>query len=174
MEHHSPIETEVKLRLPSLEGLQARLESLGFRLTVPPQPETSILWDREKQLLEQGSALRLRRFAGKAWLTWKGPKIPDALLKIRPELETEIPDPETLEAILGALGFQPILHMTKTRALMVRADLVACLDETPFGCFLELEGEAPAIHAAMADLDLGPERAEPRSYPTLFRERGLA
>jgi adenylate cyclase class 2 len=173
MEHRNPIETEVKLRVPSLAGLQARLEVLGFLLTVPAQAETSELWDRDAELLTQGSALRLRLFAGKAWLTWKGPKIPDALLKIRPELETEIADPQVLEGILQALGFRPVLRMVKTRALMRRTDLVACLDETPFGCFLELEGEAPAIHATMAALNLGPEAAELRSYPTLFREHGL-
>jgi len=174
MEHHSPIETEIKLRLSSLEGIQARLEALGFRLTVPTQSESSTLWDRGTQLLEQGCALRLRRYAGKAWLTWKGSKVPDLLLKIRPERETELSDPEAMDAILHALGFEPVMHMTKVRALMTREDLVACLDETPFGCFLELEGEAPAIHAAMAALGLGPELAEPRSYPTLFREHGLA
>lgn len=174
MEHRNPIETEVKLRVPRLEGVQTRLEALGFVLTIHSQAETSELWDRDGELWTQGSALRLRLFAGKAWLTWKGPKIPDALLKIRPELETEFADPQALEGILQALGFRPVLRMVKTRAVMRRADLVACLDETPFGCFLELEGEAPAIHATMTALSLGPEAAERRSYPTLFREHGLA
>ncbi len=174
MEHRSPIETEVKLRVPTLAGMQARLESLGFIQTVPAQAESSQLWDRDDELMAQGSALRLRRFAGEAWLTWKGPKVPDALLKIRPELETEIADAEAAEGILRALGFRPVMEMVKTRAVMHRADLVACLDETPFGCFLELEGEAPAIRATMATLGLSPEAAERRSYPTLFREHGLA
>jgi adenylate cyclase class 2 len=171
---HNPIETEVKLRVPNLRGLEARLESLGFRLEAAPQAESSTLWDRGTELLDRGSALRVRRYAGKAWLTWKGPKVPDALLKIRPELETEIQDAEALEGILGALGFAPVLRMTKTRGLLVREDLVACLDETPFGCFLELEGEPAAIAEAMTALELGPELAEPRSYPTLFRAHGLA
>ena len=174
MEHRNPIETEVKLRVPTLAGVRARLEALGFTLTAPSQAEMSQLWDRNDELLGGGSALRLRRFAGKAWLTWKGPKVPDALLKIRPELETEIADAEALEGILRALGFQPVMEMVKTRALMHRADLAACLDETPFGCFLELEGEAPAIRTTMAALGLGPEAAELRSYPTLFRDHGLA
>jgi len=174
MEHRGQIETEVKLRLPSLTGLQARLEALGLRLTDPLQTERSILWDREMQLLAQGSALRLRQYAGRNTLTWKGPKVPDLLLKIRPEEETEVSDAEAMEAILRALGFEPIMQMTKLRAVLKRAELVACLDETPFGCFLELEGDAPAIHAAMAALGLGSELAEPRSYPTLFREHGLA
>ena len=174
MELRTGIETEVKLRMPSLEGLQAALESLGFVLTTPAQPEISVLWDRGRELLDQGCALRLRRYAGRAWLTWKGAKIPDAMLKIRPEQETGIADPEALEKILEALGFAPVLRMQKTRAVMDRADLVACLDETPFGCFLELEGEEAVIRATMAALDIGAELAESRSYPTLYRDHGLA
>jgi adenylate cyclase class 2 len=174
MEHRNPIETEIKLRLPSLEGLQARLEAIGFQLATPFQTESSTLWDRGTQLLDQGSALRLRRYAGKAWLTWKGPKIPDLLLKIRPEEETAVSDADATAAILRALGFAPVMHMTKTRAVLESPELVACLDETPFGCFLELEGGESAIRSAMSALALGPELAEPRSYPTLFREHGLA
>lgn len=174
MEHRNPVETEIKLRVPSLEGFPARLEAIGFRLTMPAGAERSTLWDRQEQLREQDSALRLRRYAGKAWLTWKGPRVPDALLKIRPEVETEIADAEALEAILRALGFLPVMEMTKTRAVLESAELIACLDATPFGCFLELEGEAPAIHIALEALGLGPEHAELRSYPALFREHGLA
>ncbi|MBK8792066.1 MAG: class IV adenylate cyclase [Holophaga sp.] len=174
MEHHTRIETEVKLKVPSLDGLQARLEAMGFVLRIPPLPESSVLWDRGQELLIQGSALRLRRFAGKAWLTWKGPKIPDATLKIRPEQETEIADADAMERILQALGYTPVVRMVKTRAVLRRADLEACLDETPFGCYLELEGDAAVIHEAMATLGIGPEVAEPRSYPTLYREHGLA
>ena len=174
MEHRNPIETEVKLRLPSLDGIQARLEALGFVLAVSAQPEHSQLWDRGTELLTQNSALRLRRYAGTSWLTWKGPRVPDALLKIRPELETEVADANALASILRALGFEPVMEMTKTRALMRREDLVACLDETPFGAFLELEGTADAIRTTMVALGLGAEAAETRSYPTLFREyRGM-
>lgn len=174
MEHRTGIETEIKLKVPSLEGLRTRLESLGFALTIPFQPECSVLWDRGRELLDQGCALRLRRYAGRAWLTWKGPKIPDAVLKIRPEQETEIANPEAMEKILEALGYSAVLRMTKTRAVLERADLVACLDETPFGCFVELEGDPNVIREAMADLGISPKAAESRSYPTLFREHGLA
>lgn len=174
MEHRSPLETEVKLRLSSLGGMEARLEALGFVLTVPSQRETSVLWDRDGALLAQGSALRLRRFSGRAWLTWKGAKIPDPLLKIRPEEETEVGDPEAMEAILRALGFAPVQQMTKERAVLKSPSLVACLDETPFGCFIELEGEAPHIQATMKALGLSADQAEVKSYPTLFREHGLA
>lgn len=169
----SPLETELKLRIPATAPYRPLLAALGFRETVPAQPESSVLWDRQGQLRAAGSALRLRRYAGGTRLTWKGPKVPDALLKIRPELETGVEDAGVMEGILRALGFEPVLAMEKVRAVWSRAELVACLDETPFGCYLELEGDPQAIRSAMEGLGLAPDRAEPRSYPELYQTHGL-
>jgi adenylate cyclase class 2 len=163
-----PLETEVKLRIPSVEAMAPMLRALDFRETTPPQQEVSVLWDRDGELQAQGSALRLRRYAGDALLTWKGPRTPDPLLKIRPEQETKVEDAEALEAILRALGFRPTLTMVKVRAVWTREELTACLDETPFGRFLELEGEAQAIRLAMEHLALDAGHVEPRSYATLY------
>jgi adenylate cyclase class 2 len=174
MNDPSSLEIEVKLRVDELEPLPTRLGGLGFAEWSPMQAEDSVLWDRGTELFERGCALRLRRYAGQAWLTFKGPKQDHPDLKVRPEHETRLADPEAMEAILEALGYRPVLRMTKSRAVWRRTDLVACLDETPFGRFLELEGEPDAIHAAMARLGLGREAIEPRSYPALYREAGLA
>jgi len=79
-----------------------------------------------------------------------------------------VADPEAMEGILRALGFAPALTMVKTRSIWTRGELEACLDETPFGCFLELEGAREAIAEAMAELDLGSDLVEPRSYADLY------
>ncbi|MBS1766949.1 MAG: class IV adenylate cyclase [Acidobacteria bacterium] len=173
MKHRNPVETELKLRIPAVAPFRALLAAMGFTETVPSQSELSVLWDRNGELQAAGSALRVRRYAGRVILTWKGPKVPDPMLKIRPEQETAVEDGEALEAILSSLGYAPVLRMEKTRALWSREELSACLDETPFGCFLELEGDAHAIKAAAEHLHLGTDRVERRSYPTLFREHGL-
>jgi len=173
MKHKSALETELKLRIPAPGPLRPLLEGLGFHEVTPMQPELSVLWDRDGALRAAGSALRTRDYAGQARLTWKGPKVPDPLLKIRPEFETGVEGLEPLEAILRALGFEPVLRMEKQRAVWERAELEACLDETPFGCYLELEGDSQAIRAAMEGLGLGPDRAEPRSYPELYQAHGL-
>ena len=174
MNPHS-LETEVKLRVAALEPLAARLAELGFGEREPLQPEESVLWDRNVELLERGCALRVRRYAGRAWITFKGPKQNHPELKIRPEYESRIDDPAAMEAVLAALGYAPVLRMAKFRAVWQRADgLLACLDETPIGRFLELEGEPDAIRAAMAAVGIGKDSIEPRSYPTLYREAGLA
>jgi len=173
MKQKSPIETELKLRIPAPGPYRSLLEALGFREVHPAQAEVSVLWDRDGELRATGSALRTRSYAGQSRLTWKGPKVPDPILKIRPEQESGIENPEALDAILRALGYAPVLRMVKDRAVWVRAELEACLDETPFGCYLELEGEPQAIRAAMESLGLAPDRAEPRSYPELYAAHGL-
>lgn len=173
MTQKSPLETELKLRIPATAPYGPLLAALGFQPTSAAQPESSVLWDRQDELRAKESALRVRRYAGQTRLTWKGPKVPDALLKIRPELETGVEDGTALEGILRALGFEPVMAMEKVRAVWSRAELVACLDETPFGCYLELEGDPQAIRGAMEGLGLAPNRAEPRSYPELYRAHGL-
>ena len=173
MKHKSPIETELKLRIPATGPYRALLEALGFHEVHPAQAEVSVLWDRNGELRATGSALRTRSYSGQSRLTWKGPKVPDPILKIRPEQESGIENPEALNAILRALGYAPVLRMEKSRAVWERAELEACLDETPFGCYLELEGEPQAIRAAMESLGLAPDRAEPRSYPELYAAHGL-
>lgn len=173
MKHKPALETELKLRIPATGPYPLRLEALGFCEVAAAQPELSVLWDRSGQLRAAGSALRTRTYAGHSRLTWKGAKVPDALLKIRPELETGIEDGPALEAILRALGFAPTMRMEKVRALWRHGELEVCLDETPFGCYLELEGEPKAIQAAMENLGLTADQAETRSYPELYLAHGL-
>jgi len=173
MKHKPALETELKLRIPATGPYRSLLEAQGFREVTPAQAELSVLWDRNGELRDQGSALRTRTYAGQSRFTWKGPKVPDALLKIRPEHETAIQDAAALEAILLALGFRPVMRMQKVRAVWERPELEACLDETPFGCYLELEGEPQAIRASMEGLGLAPDRAELRSYPELYQAHGL-
>ncbi len=169
----TPIETEVKLRIPSAEAFLPLLDSLGLMPVESMQEEESTLWDRGGELLASGSALRLRRYAGKSLLTWKGPQRPDPQLKIRPEIQSLVDNHEAMEGILAALGFAPVLRMAKRRATFKRDGLEACLDETPFGSYLELEGDPQAIRLAMEHLGLNGSHIEPRSYAALFQAHGL-
>lgn len=168
MKHAGPLEIEVKLRIPSVGVMQPRLARGGFVQVQADAVETSQLWDRSGELLAQGSALRLRQYGGRSLLTWKGPKVDDPHLKIRPEVETEVADPAAMEGILRALGYAPALTMVKTRSLWARGELEACLDQTPYGHFLELEGAPEAIREAMAQLGMKPDQIEPRSYAALY------
>jgi len=169
MKHADHVEIEMKFRLPALAPMRLRLAASGFVLAHPQGEELSVLWDRGGELREGGCALRLRRYDGRAVLTWKGPRVEDPLLKIRPELETGVGDALALEGILGQLGFGPVFTMRKSRSVWRRGALEACLDEAPFGCYLELEGTREEIAEGLALLALGEDQVEPRSYVTLFQ-----
>ena len=172
MKHDDHVEIEMKFRIDGLAPFQRGLEARGFALVQAQAEESSVLWDRGRELLDQGCALRLRRYAGKALLTWKGARVADPLMKIRPEVETAVADPAAMEGILAALGYRPVFAMVKSRSVWRRGELEACLDEAPFGCYLELEGSREEILAAMGELGLSEDRVEPRSYPALFQDRG--
>ncbi len=170
MKHAEHVEIEMKFRIPALEPARLRMEACGFAPVHAQGGEVSVLWDRDGELRGKGCALRLRRYGGRAALTWKGPRVPDPLLKIRPELETAVADPLAMEGILAQLGFSPAFEMRKSRSVWRRGPLEACLDETSFGCYLELEGTPEAIREAMGLLGLEEAQVEPRSYVTLFQE----
>ena len=170
MKHVDVLEIEIKFSIPSVDAILPRLLRAGFVLEHAPDQETSVLWDRDETLREQGQALRLRRYGSLAILTWKGARVEDARLKIRPEVETVVEDAEAMEGILRALGFAPCFTMVKTRSLWRRGALEACMDLTPFGSFMELEGSREAIQEATEELALGGFPVETRSYAVLFQE----
>ncbi len=164
------LEVEVKLRIASTGALVPRLRAAGFVLRHDAAREANQLWDRAGALKAEDCALRLRQYGEQSLLTWKGARVADPQLKIRPELQTAVADAQAMAAILEALGYQPTLTMDKIRAIWDRGELEACLDETPHGSFLELEGPREAIAQAMAELGMEAGQIEPRSYATLYTQ----
>ncbi|HWG90542.1 MAG TPA: class IV adenylate cyclase [Candidatus Thermoplasmatota archaeon] len=121
-------------------------------------------------------ALRLRRVDDRAELTYKGPKL-DAHTKARREITTQVPDPEAMDEILQALGFEPVASVRKHRRSFQVDRFEVDLDEVEgLGMFVEVEVMVPderefdslrsQIFQLLADLGAGtPER---RSYLELL------
>ena len=138
----SGTETEIKLRFESPERARRSLESVGARVLRPRHFEDNIIYERELDPLKPaGKLLRLRRVDDQAWLTYKAPIPGDHRHKVREEMD----DPEAVHRLLLGLGFAPRYRYQKYRTEFGWDDLVACLDETPLGCFVELEGPPDAI-----------------------------
>ena len=74
------------------------------------------------------------------------------------ELESEVSAPETMAEILVSLGLVPQFRYEKFREVWRVGQTVICLDETPIGRFVEIEGTAAAIHRIAAALGLSPDR----------------
>jgi adenylate cyclase class 2 len=83
-----------------------------------------------------------------------------------------VSSPETLAEILVSLGFVPQFRYEKFREVWSLGRTLICLDDTPLGAFVEIEGQPAAIHRAATRLGLGADRFMSASYPVLWAEAG--
>jgi adenylate cyclase class 2 len=142
-------ETEIKLRFDTVDEARRRVELLGGSVIDARQFEDNIVYDRDQDPLKPaGKLLRLRRTGSTALLTFKAPVEGKHRHKVRQEQETTVDDAEAVEALLEGLGFRPIYRYQKYRTVFEAVGLHVCLDETPIGCFVELEGAPEAIDRA--------------------------
>lgn len=168
-------EIEIKLPFDSPSGALEGIEGMGARLVREREFEDNLLFERDHDPLKPAKKLlRLRREGGSALLTFKSPVEGSHTHKIRIEDETVIDDPAALERILTGLGFRPSYRYQKYRTIFDLDGLEICLDETPLGCFLELEGEPQAIDRAAARLGFSPDRYIVESYRDLHERQAEA
>jgi adenylate cyclase class 2 len=150
-------ENEIKLAFPSPETAVLRLLDAGAREVHARAFEDNTLFDLAgRPLTTSGRLLRLREFGGAAVLTFKAPVLGEHRHKVKIEHETGVADPETMRGILLALGFEVVYRYQKYRAVYALRAVVASLDETPLGTFIELEGAPDDVDEAAAALGARP------------------
>jgi adenylate cyclase class 2 len=138
------VEREVKLAVSDLGPITARLHALeaddtSFLQTV--HEHNSILDTPRGDLKARDERLRLRRIIGRPGVivTWKGPGQVRHGVRRRPEREVHAADAGACAAIFAALGFHPVCSYEKVRSLWQLGNLIVCLDQLPFGDFVEIE-----------------------------------
>jgi adenylate cyclase class 2 len=159
----------VKLPFASAEQARHALGRLGGTLLKGRRLQDDRLLDTPAdELKERRCALRVRMEGPESRLTFKGPVQPGPV-KAREELETPVGDGALMLRILGELSYRPWFRYQKYREEYSLPDLVAAIDETPIGVYVELEGTEAAIEDAAARL--GRTRADYvlDSYFTLFQ-----
>jgi adenylate cyclase class 2 len=165
-------EVEVKLPAPELGALRQKLRAAGASPKSPLHDEVNDLYDdAERRLAGSGRALRLRRTAGRATLTYKGAVRFQDGAKVREERETEVADAGELDRILQCLGLSRAFRYQKRREEWEIAGCQVALDETPIGDFVEIEGNPPSIRRLVVLLGLDFGDAIPQSYPELYARR---
>ena len=150
------LEIEVKFLVDDLAAVRARLLALDARLEKPRVYERNIRFDNPWDGLQmQGKLLRLRQDVS-ARLTYKGePQTTvDSEARVREELEVEVQDFQTTQALLERIGFEPKQVYEKYRETFVFGRVEVVLDEMPFGDFVELEGDDMSIQATADALGL--------------------
>jgi adenylate cyclase class 2 len=169
----SPVETEAKIRVSALAPVKRRIVAAGGRLKNVRTMETNTLFDSPAGVLRAaGRSFRVRRYGARGSVTLKGVPRAAGGLKSRVELETRVSSPETLAEILVSLGFVPQFRYEKVREVWRLGRTLICLDDTPLGTFVEIEGQPDAIHRAATRLGLGAGRFMSASYPALWAEAG--
>jgi adenylate cyclase class 2 len=172
-------ETEIKLPLNNAEDGRALLEAAGFRAIRARVFESNIVLDNpEGHMRRNGVLLRVREAGGAATLTYKGPSVA-ARHKIREEIEVAVSSAAELRELFQRLGYSPAWRYEKFRTEFQRdgAEGHVCLDETPIGAFLELEGAPEWIDATARQLGFSERDYIVHSYAALYfarrREAGL-
>jgi len=124
--------------------------------------------DKDSSLLKNHSLLRLRKDE-KTTLTYKSkPPFENNQFKIHQELEVEVDNFEKMNVILESLGFHRAQLYEKWRERFIINKSVVCIDQMPFGDFLEIEGEMINIKELAAAMSLKWEKRILLNYLQLF------
>lgn len=172
------MEIEVKVPIHDVRAFAERAKELGYERVRSRHFEANTLFDYpDRSLSISGCLLRVRETRQSALFTFKGRIVEDTRFKVRPEVETTCESGPNLRSILENVGFKAFFRYEKYREEYRGPGAMLCLDELPFGHFLELEGTPEGIEALTRELDLDPSTFIKRSYADLYgefcRERSL-
>lgn len=167
-----PLEIEVKIRCESAEAARRALQAAGAVESRPRHFEENRIYDTPAGDLRGRSAmLRVRSASdGAAAVTFKEKVETTERAKVRRELESPVGDPEVLAAILDRCGFVIIYRYQKHRTVFRLGEATIDLDETPMGCFLEIEGTPAVIASTAAAIGARESDFIVEDYRTLHRE----
>jgi len=140
------LEIEVKIKIEHLADVKEKILSQGAILAKERHSHDDTFYDWPSlEFRRKHHALRVRKINKKTFLTFKGPEQKSRKFKIREEYETEVKNERHLRKILKSLGLQSVFRYSKFRTVFRKKRLTICLDETPVGDFLELEGRQSEI-----------------------------
>lgn len=166
--HADHIEIEVKFHLTDRSGLRARLIAQGATSQGETFETNRRYDDRRGSLLARQCLLRLRQDQ-RARLTFKRPR-PEGQgeYKVYDEFEVIVEDFKRMHRILGALGFECVQIYEKRREVFRLQNALICIDQLPYGDFVEIEGPPEAIRTAAAQLQLPWARRILTNYLHIF------
>jgi len=171
-------EIEIKLAFETVDAAREAVENTGATISIPRHFEDNLVFDRpDRSLKQNGMVLRLRARDDKRILTLKSPVPGVHVYKVREEHETEVGDIDVMHEVFTRLGFELAWRYQKHRTQYSLGDLAICLDETPIGCYVELEGPPDQIDRTAAELGFGIDDYLRNSYRELYaleaRRRGI-
>lgn len=153
------LEIEVKFYVPKLAKIRAALLQSGAQSSGRAFENNLRFENQDMHLAQNGAMLRLRQTQGRSIITVKQHVDHEAgrTCKVFKEYETEVADFDTARKIFGILGYIPFQIYEKFRETITLPDAKICLDETPYGNFVEIEADVDVIkhYTKMLELNWG-------------------
>lgn len=162
-----PTETEVKIKIDNLDAIKNKILEMRAELFKKRALQVDIAYDSKNKLKKNGECLRIR---DNTILTYKGPKQKGSKMKIREEIEVMVDNGKYLEEILGKLGYFAVQKKEKYRESYIFHLTQICLDETPMGSFLEIEGSKEGVLDVAKRLGFCEKDFNSQSYGQIWEE----
>jgi adenylate cyclase class 2 len=161
-------EIEIKFRVADLRVLARGLRRAGFHIVTKRTHEMNTLYDLPGEVLRgRQELLRIRKYGAEWTITHKAGK-KTGRHSSRRELETNVVDGKTMDAILRALRYSPSFRYEKFRTEWMDGKEHVVVDETPIGNFCEIEGASRWIDATAKKLGVAAADYITKNYATLF------
>lgn len=169
-------EIEIKLKVASVQEGLDKLALLPAELEEAPRFEDNEVYDTASRSLgATETLLRLRVVGERATVTLKEKVTSPLRAKVRTETETVVGSPDALRAVFARVGLVRVYRYQKYRSYHAWTDpktghqLAICLDDTPIGVFMELEGEQASIESAAAAMGFAASDHILDDYRTLHK-----
>lgn len=152
-------EVELKAVVDDLATRRRKIEDAGATLTFEGKLSDRRYDVGTRELSTRDEVLRIRRYesAGstQTFLDWKGPTEIRDVYKVRDELSTPVGDFESLETILGQLGFDLVGEIDRTIAQYSLGGATIRFETYPrMDVLVEVEGDPEAIESAIDALGI--------------------
>ncbi len=162
-----PLETEIKIKINNIDYIKNKVIEMRAELFKKRALQEDEYFDKKESLKKADQLLRLR---DNSIISWKGPGQKGQKMKIREEIEVMVDNGAYLKQILEKLGYMPTMRREKYRESYIFHLTKICIDETPMGNFLEIEGSKEGILDVAKRFGFIEKDFIKRSYPALWEE----
>ncbi len=167
------IEVEVKIEVKDFSEIEELLRRENFDKVGDWIFEDNYVFDYEDlKLKNEGKLLRVRKAGNEIIITYKR-KIEDSIVKykVREEKEVQVDDFNSIIEIFEGIGFKVFFRYQKYRKIYSKDNYHICLDRTPVGNFIEIEGDENFIKFYASKLGFKEDNFLKRTYYEIFLER---
>ncbi len=161
-----PTETEVKIRIDAVEPIKQKLLEMKAELYKKRAVQTDSYFGN-KTMKKKGQTLKIR---DNALLIYKGPSQKKNNIRSNEEIEIMVDNAAYLKQLLEQLGYLQYWKKERYRESYLVNMTQICIDETPIGNFIEIEGKKENIIDIAKQLGFSQKKFIADSYGKLWKE----